>query len=81
MVRTSSRLQELTEYTKKQTSGLYKLILKELNIEPKQWNYLTQNFENPFKSFVGGAFKLKQVCQSLGYKRIPGIKSCQNYFP
>ncbi len=56
-------------------------ILERLNIEPKHWSYLIQNFESPFKSFVGGAFKLKQVCQSLGYQRVPGIKSCQNYFP
>ncbi len=56
-------------------------ILERLSIEPKHWDYLIKHFESRFKSFVGGAFKLKQVCQSLGYQRIPGIKSCQNYFP
>ncbi len=56
-------------------------ILERLNIEPKHWDYLTQNFESPFKSFVGGAIKLKAVCRLLGYKRSPGLKNCQCYFP
>jgi len=56
-------------------------ILERLNIEPKHWKYLINNFESQFKSFVGTAFKLKQVCQSLGYQRIPGIRGCESYFP
>jgi len=56
-------------------------ILERLNIEPKHWQYLINNFESQFKSFVGTAFKLKQVCQSLGYQRIPGIRGCKSYFP
>jgi len=32
-------------------------------------------FESRFKSLVGRAFKLKQVAQSLGYQRTPGIRS------
>jgi len=56
-------------------------ILERLNIETKHWEYLINNFESQFKSFVGTAFKLKQVCQSLGYKRTPGIRGCQSYFP
>jgi len=56
-------------------------ILERLNIEPEHWGYLINHFESRFKSFVGTAFKLKQVCQSLGYQRTPGIKSCEYYFP
>ncbi len=56
-------------------------ILERLNIEPDHWGYLINHFESQFKSFVGTAFKLKQVCQSLGYQRTPGIKSCEYYFP
>jgi len=56
-------------------------ILKRLNIEPEHWGYLINNFESRFKSFVCTAFKLKQVCQSLGYQRTPCIKSCEYYFP
>jgi len=38
-------------------------------------------FERPFKGFIGAAFKLRQVCGSLGYQRIPGIRSCKACFP
>jgi len=56
-------------------------ILERLNIEPEHWGYLINHFESRFKSFVGTAFKLKQVCQSLGYQRTPGVKHCEYYFP
>jgi len=55
-------------------------ILQRLNIEPDHWDYLINHFESRFKSLVGGAFKLKQVAQSLGYQRTPGIRSCEVYF-
>ena len=56
-------------------------ILERLNIDPKQWCYLTQHFESKFKGLVGSAHKLKQACQALGYQRTPGIKHCLVYFP
>jgi len=56
-------------------------ILERLNIETRHWQYLINNFESQFKSFVGTAFKLKKVCQALGYQRIPGIRGCESYFP
>ena len=56
-------------------------ILKRLNIEAKHWAYLINHFESKFKSFVGTAYKLKQVCRLLGYQRIPGIRGCETYFP
>jgi len=55
-------------------------ILERLNIEPDHWDYLINYFESRFKSLVGGAFKLKQVAQSLGYQRTPDIRSCEVYF-
>ena len=56
-------------------------ILERLNLEPKHWLYLTQHFESGFKAFVDTAFKLKRVCEKLGYQRTPGIKHCETYFP
>lgn len=56
-------------------------ILDRLNIEAENWLYLSKHFESPFKGLVGSAFKLKQVCTKLGYKRTPGIRSCESYFP
>jgi len=55
-------------------------ILQRLNIEPDHWDYLINHFESRFKSLVGGAFKLKQVAQSLGYQCTLGICSCEVYF-
>jgi hypothetical protein len=40
-------------------------ILQRLAMDSKHWRFLTQNFESPFKGLVGGAFKLKQVCEKL----------------
>ncbi|WP_303905258.1 transposase [Thiohalomonas denitrificans] len=48
-------------------------ILQRLEIDPKQWGYLTTQFESPFKGLVGAANHLKQACQQLGYRRTPGI--------
>ena len=56
-------------------------ILVRLNIESKHWHYMTQHFESHFKGLVGSAYKLKQTCQQLGYRRTPGIKPCLEYLP
>jgi len=56
-------------------------ILQRLNIEMKHWHYLTQHYESSFKGLVGSAFKLKQVCQTLGYSRTPGLRACKEFFP
>ena len=56
-------------------------VLQRLNIEPKQWLYLTKNFESPFKGMVGSVFKLKQTCIALGYERTPGLQGCKEFFP
>lgn len=56
-------------------------ILERLNIDARHWCYLTRHFESKFKGLVGSAHKLRQACQTLGYQRTPGIKSCLDYFP
>ena len=53
------------------------LLLQRLNIEPDHWLYMTQHFESKFKRFVGSAYRLKQICESLGFKRRPGLGSCR----
>lgn len=55
-------------------------ILERLNMDPKQWVYLTQHYESSFKGLVGSVYKLKQACQILGYERMPGLKACQQFF-
>jgi len=48
--------------------------LERLNIDPKHWLYLTQNFESQFKTLVGTAFQIKDAASKLGYQRTPGLK-------
>ena len=56
-------------------------ILTRLNIEPAHWRHLTTAFEQDFKTFIGQAESVKEVCLSLGYQRTPGIRACEQYFP
>ena len=56
-------------------------ILQRLNIDPKHFIYLSQNFESPFKSLVGNAYHVKQACNELGQQWVHGIRQCEKYFP
>jgi len=56
-------------------------ILQRLNFEVDNWFYLTQHFESKLKGLVGSVFKLKQACYKLGYQRLVGKQSCEQYFP
>jgi len=55
-------------------------ILQRLNINSQHWLYLTQNFESQLKGLVGSVHKIRQVCEKLGYKRIPNLRSCASFF-
>jgi len=55
-------------------------ILQRLNMDSKHWLYLTQHFESKLKGMVGSVHKLKQACEKLGYKRMPGFRSCAEFF-
>jgi len=55
-------------------------ILDRLQIEPKEWLYLSKNFESPFKGLVGSISKLKQACTVLGLKRTPELSHCKVFF-
>lgn len=55
-------------------------ILDRLQIEPKEWLYLSKHFESPFKGLVGSIHKLKQACTAFGMKRTPGLSSCKAFF-
>jgi hypothetical protein len=56
-------------------------ILTRLNIDPRHWVYLTKDFESPFKSLVGSAFKIKQACEQMGKNWVHGVKRCAEVFP
>ena len=55
-------------------------ILTRLNLEEDQWLEMTQHFEQQFKNFAGGEFKVRQSCQHFGYQRPPGLSACKRLF-
>ena len=52
-------------------------MLERLQVDPKHWLYMTQQFESKFKGLVGAACTLKAACQRLGYRRTPNLAACQ----
>ena len=41
-------------------------ILQRLDMDAKQFIYLTRNFEHPFKNLVGAAHHVRKACESIG---------------
>ena len=56
-------------------------ILSRLNIETRHWIYLAKEFESPFKSLVGCAYKVRQACDQLGKNWVHGLNKCTEVFP
>lgn len=52
-------------------------ILDRLEIDAKQWLFLTTRFESRLKSLVGCAAMVKQAASKLGYQRPPGLRGCK----
>ena len=50
-------------------------VLERLQLEPRHWLYMTQNFESNFKGLVGTAYRIKKAAVDLGYRRAPGIST------
>ena len=55
-------------------------LLEHLQIDPDEWRHITGKFESRFRHLVGTAYRLKAACQSLGYRRTPGLGACQQVF-
>ena len=55
-------------------------ILKRLQLDPRHWSYLTQNFEHPFKHLVGAAHHVRRACVTLGQRWAQGISQCERLF-
>ena len=52
-------------------------ILERLNIDARQWFFMTVQFENRFKGFVGAARILKEASRRLCYRRTPRLGECR----
>ncbi|AMX02699.1 hypothetical protein [Microbulbifer thermotolerans] len=51
-------------------------ILDRLQIDPRHRLYLNRNFESHFKSLVGAAHSMRNVCEHLGKHCSQGIRDC-----
>ena len=55
-------------------------ILQRLDMDAKQFIYLTQNFEHPFKNLVGAAHHVRKACKSIGQNWVHGMGQCEKFF-
>ncbi len=55
-------------------------LLQRLQIDPCHWQYLSQNFESPFKAIVGTAHKVREACERLELKWSHGVRECERLF-
>jgi len=55
-------------------------ILQRLDMDAKQFIYLSQNFERPFKNLVGAAHHVRKACASIGQNWVHGISQCETFF-
>ena len=55
-------------------------ILDRLGIETEHWLYLTQHYQSSFKSLVGTAYRVREACQLLGWKKSHSLTMCKALF-
>ena len=55
-------------------------ILQRLDMDARQFIYLSQNFEHPFKNLVGATHHVRKACQSLGQNWVHGMSQCEKLF-
>ena len=55
-------------------------ILQRLQLDARNWCYLTKNFEHPFKHLVGAAHHVRRACEAIGQRWAQGISQCERLF-
>ena len=55
-------------------------ILQRLDIASRNWVYLANNFEQPFKNLIGAAYLVRQACEGIGKHWVHGISQCEKLF-
>ncbi|MGL6158957.1 hypothetical protein [Microbulbifer sp.] len=55
-------------------------ILERLQIDPRNWLYLSRNFESRFRSLVGSAQSIRTACEQLGKRWAQGVRECERFF-
>ena len=55
-------------------------ILRRLDMDVKQFTYLAQNFEHPFKNLVGAAQHVRKACEAIGQNWVHSMSQCEKSF-
>jgi len=55
-------------------------ILNCLDLDQQNWMYLSTQFECRFKSIVGTAHTVRQVCEKFGKRWVHGLQECEALF-
>ena len=55
-------------------------ILQRLQLDARNWCYLTRDFEHPFKHLVGAAHHVRRACEAIGQRWAQGISQCERLF-
>jgi REP element-mobilizing transposase RayT len=55
-------------------------ILQRLQMDARNWCYLTRNFEHPFKHLVGAAHHVRRACETIGQRWAQGVSQCERLF-
>ena len=50
-------------------------ILQRLDMDAKQFIYLTRNSEHPFKNLIGAVHHVRKACESIGQNWVHGYES------
>jgi hypothetical protein len=56
------------------------VIRQRLQLDARNWCYLTRNFEHPFKHLVGAAHHVRSACEAIGQRWAQGISHCEWLF-
>jgi hypothetical protein len=51
-----------------------------LQLDARNWCYLTHNFEHTFKHLVGAAHHVRSACEAIGQRWAQGISHCERLF-
>jgi hypothetical protein len=55
-------------------------IMNRLNMDARNWLYLMQSIESPFKHLIGAAHNIRSACEAMSKCWAHGIRECERLF-
>jgi hypothetical protein len=49
-------------------------------MDARNWLYLTQNIESPFKHLIGASHNIRSAYKAMGKCRVHGVSQCGRLF-